>query len=381
MPNLQAALAKENQAIVTMQGQASSQSFGSVLTSLQRDESVDELSQLSAIHELQNVLESGSLEELIERIHAQELFDELPEIIDGQLIFTNEEDISVLTAHSEWLASIVEVKQLQEEKVFTIDVEAFLQQLNDISERFTVDQLEEGARVPSMFIVLVQMIGLQDTEDVSKTGQTKAQQLLRGISEELAEQIAQSTQQTMRTKSEMAGASITKKDAIIPKEQSITASITSIQQLMGKWSPTTEKPETTSPLIKQFATMFKRANFGQVGGAQRLSIQLYPEHLGQVRVELTQQNGLLTARILASTAQGKDMLESHLHQLRQAFMQQNIQVERLDIAEMLTETPYDRQQHAFEEQSKEQHESEQQSHQEDQKSFDAYLSEVEELDA
>ncbi len=30
--------------------------------------------------------------------------------------------------------------------------------------------------------------------------------------------------------------------------------------------------------------VFKRANFGQIGGANRLLIKLYPEHLGQFLV-------------------------------------------------------------------------------------------------
>ena len=61
-------------------------------------------------------------------------------------------------------------------------------------------------------------------------------------------------------------------------------------------------------LIKEMQTIFKRSNFGQTGGTNRLLIKLYPEHLGQVRIELLQINGIMTARILASTALGKEML-------------------------------------------------------------------------
>ena len=77
-------------------------------------------------------------------------------------------------------------------------------------------------------------------------------------------------------------------------------------------------------LIKEMQTIFKRSNFGQTGGTNRLLIKLYPEHLGQVRIELLQVNGIMTARILASTALGKEMLDSQLHQLRSAFLQQNL---------------------------------------------------------
>ena len=77
-------------------------------------------------------------------------------------------------------------------------------------------------------------------------------------------------------------------------------------------------------LMKEMQTIFKRSNFGQTGGTNRLLIKLYPEHLGQVRIELLQVNGIMTARILASTALGKEMLDSQLHQLRSAFLQQNL---------------------------------------------------------
>lgn len=100
-------------------------------------------------------------------------------------------------------------------------------------------------------------------------------------------------------------------------------------------------------LIKEMQTIFKRSNFGQADGTSRLLIKLYPEHLGQVRIELLQVNGIMTARILASTALGKEMLDSQLHQLRSAFLQQNLQVERIDVSQMLQDTAKNDRDQAF----------------------------------
>lgn len=100
-------------------------------------------------------------------------------------------------------------------------------------------------------------------------------------------------------------------------------------------------------LLREMQNIFKRANFGQTGGTNRLLIKLYPEHLGQVRIELLQTNGVLTARILASNALGKEMLDSQLHQLRSAFAQQNLQVERIDITQMLDESSKNDHQHGM----------------------------------
>lgn len=133
-------------------------------------------------------------------------------------------------------------------------------------------------------------------------------------------------------------------------------------------------------LLRELQNVLKRSNFGQLNGTNRISVKLYPEHLGQLRIELLQTNGLLTARILASNAVGKEMLENQLHQLRSAFLQQNIQVERIDIAQMLDETNYLDREHAFgqqfnKEQDSDNHKSDQD--EEEQKSFDQYLIEVE----
>ena len=100
-------------------------------------------------------------------------------------------------------------------------------------------------------------------------------------------------------------------------------------------------------LLREMQAIFKRSNFGHTGGTNRLLIKLYPEHLGQVRIELMQTNGVMTARILASSALGKEMLESQMHQLKSAFLQQNLQVERIDISQTLDDTMKNEHQHGM----------------------------------
>ena len=100
-------------------------------------------------------------------------------------------------------------------------------------------------------------------------------------------------------------------------------------------------------LLREMQAIFKRSNFGHTGGTNRLLIKLYPEHLGQVRIELMQTNGVMTARILASSTLGKEMLDSQLHQLRSAFLQQNLQVERIDISQALEDAPKNEHQHGM----------------------------------
>ena len=133
-------------------------------------------------------------------------------------------------------------------------------------------------------------------------------------------------------------------------------------------------------LMREMQNIFKRSNFGQIGGTNRLLVKLYPEHLGQVRIELLQVNGVMTARILASTALGKEMLDIQLAQLRSAFLQQNLQVERIDVSQTLQDTPRNDRDNAFSQHFRhEQEELEENDDQneEEQMTFQEYMIELE----
>ncbi|MGE7909030.1 flagellar hook-length control protein FliK [Lysinibacillus xylanilyticus] len=137
------------------------------------------------------------------------------------------------------------------------------------------------------------------------------------------------------------------------------------------------KPAQSEAFLKEMQAIINRAQISNAQGITRLSLKLYPENLGTIRIELVQNDGVLTARLLASTAHGRELLDSQAHQLKQAFVQQNIQVDRLDIAQSLQDA--DRQQrdqsffnNFFKQQQQE--EQEQKSDDDDEgKSFSDYL--------
>ena len=144
----------------------------------------------------------------------------------------------------------------------------------------------------------------------------------------------------------------------------------------------TEKvPESRSEaLMREFQAILNRANFGQTGGTNRLMVKLYPEHLGQVRIELLEINGVMTARILASTAMAREMLDSQMHQLRQAFNQQNLQVERIDLSQTIQEPSKNDREQAFSkqnEQQKEQLTEQDQNQDEQERTFEEFMIELE----
>ena len=145
-------------------------------------------------------------------------------------------------------------------------------------------------------------------------------------------------------------------------------------------TPAARPTSQAEELLTKLQGLFKQTNFGQLNGTNRLLVKLYPEHLGQVRIELLQTNGVMTARILASTALGKQMLDSQLHQLRQSFSQQNIQVDRIDVTQAVQDpSRNDRSQQFNQQQFKgndEQQEQHRESDSEEQQTFQEFLVEI-----
>ena len=90
---------------------------------------------------------------------------------------------------------------------------------------------------------------------------------------------------------------------------------------------------TQEKFIQQFESILSKADFSGNNGVNKLLIRLNPEHLGTLRIELIQQDGVMTAKILASTKEAKEMLENHLHGLKQSFAGQSLPVEKVEISQ------------------------------------------------
>lgn len=104
------------------------------------------------------------------------------------------------------------------------------------------------------------------------------------------------------------------------------------EEVIVRLTETSSNERKARELVRQFTTVLQKSHFSQGLQTKSMTIRLYPEHLGSLRIELTQKDGAMIARVLTSTSMAKDMLDSQIHQLRQAFVQQNIQVDKVDIS-------------------------------------------------
>lgn len=83
--------------------------------------------------------------------------------------------------------------------------------------------------------------------------------------------------------------------------------------------------------VREFTNVLSKANWLKNPMQSKLQINLYPEHLGTLKIELVQKDGVLSARILASSLAAKDMIDTNLSSLKNSFALQNIQVEKVEV--------------------------------------------------
>lgn len=138
-----------------------------------------------------------------------------------------------------------------------------------------------------------------------------------------------------------------------------------------------ERSAQSEALAKEIQNLINRSQLSNNQGTMRLVLKLFPKNLGQIRIEVMQKDGVMQARLLATTSTGKELLDSNLHQLKTAFAAQNIQMERLDIAQSLQDAERSKDQNFFNNFFRQQQEEpeEQKKEEEEQQSFDEFLAE------
>lgn len=68
-------------------------------------------------------------------------------------------------------------------------------------------------------------------------------------------------------------------------------------------------------------------------GFTEARISLNPEHLGQVDIKLTMQNGQLIAQFMTKSTDAKELIDQQMAQLRSALLAQGLQVEKIEVTQ------------------------------------------------
>lgn len=71
-----------------------------------------------------------------------------------------------------------------------------------------------------------------------------------------------------------------------------------------------------------------------------MELQLYPEHLGKIQINVVSKDGIMTARIVAETEAAKQAIENGLTNLKESMQQQNLKVDAIEV--MVATTGFER---------------------------------------
>lgn len=317
---------------------------GGQKTSIQQSQKFGEVFQQVAGTMENQTEESAEGQDLMPKIldaeTVEELFEELGITYEDGFVFPEEGRIiplEDLVNMEEMIALFpMDLPQLNEivQRFLGEDVE--IENISDLLQKADfealqnniISSLEKGGKEAEDAMRFLQLVKLTQVTS-EKTGQP--------VSEEVKELLETVTKEVKITKQETQGAvqNIIKQVETleVPNQtpQTVTRTVTITL-------PNENRTSQGEELMKQIETLISRSALSSKQGTIKLLLKLNPENLGSIRIELVQKQGMLSARMLTSTAIGKEMLDSHLNQLKQALLQQNISFDRIDIGQSLQET-------------------------------------------
>lgn len=118
-----------------------------------------------------------------------------------------------------------------------------------------------------------------------------------------------------------------------------TGSVVTVGQLaMRDGIAAPVKPAAPSVPVEHFGKemggfLVSKLEIVKLQGMSQARISLYPEHLGQVDVKITMQNGQLIAQFVTEHAFARESLEGQMAQLRSALQAQGLQVNKLEVTQ------------------------------------------------
>lgn len=89
-----------------------------------------------------------------------------------------------------------------------------------------------------------------------------------------------------------------------------------------------ETPVTGREIVNQVVEQI-RVNMNQ--NTTSMEMQLYPEHLGKIQINVVSKDGVMTARIVAESETAKQAIESGLANLKESFEKQDLKVDAIEV--------------------------------------------------
>ncbi|RSK27031.1 flagellar hook-length control protein FliK [Bacillus sp. HMF5848] len=104
------------------------------------------------------------------------------------------------------------------------------------------------------------------------------------------------------------------------------------QQLIMHTGQSSGTGKQGQQLVDQFLKTINKGKFMTLAdGSKQMTIRLNPEHLGSLTVKLSQSNGEMIARIIASSSKAKEMLDANIIQLRTSPVTQGLAIDKIEV--------------------------------------------------
>lgn len=104
------------------------------------------------------------------------------------------------------------------------------------------------------------------------------------------------------------------------------------------------KGDSTKTFVQEIEKIILGGKFSaSTNGMAKLNIRLTPEHLGTLNIELISKNGELSAKIITSSLGAKELMESHIHLLKNNLSTSHIQLDRVVVVDQSPEQAFTQQ--------------------------------------
>lgn len=137
------------------------------------------------------------------------------------------------------------------------------------------------------------------------------------------QQQQQSGQETGKQAFEQAEVPVEAKVQTVPVRQ-MNVMQNQIQELLAERVGSDTSEQILEQVLQQVKTTMKQ-------DVTSIQMQLYPEHLGKVSIEVVSKNGVMTAHIATENESAKAALESQINVLKETFEAQGLKVESVEV--------------------------------------------------
>ncbi|MDO5157001.1 MAG: flagellar hook-length control protein FliK [Eubacteriales bacterium] len=276
-------------------------------------ESMDELSL-----GLSDVLSEEGLKTVFLDVKDAEISDLL---VDETL---NTEWTALTEVLSDTLADTFEMNEEQMKMIDTMDVQQVVDYLSDDNEPIVISDVADNeennnALYNQEIVIDTQTQSVANGTDASSMdldddnqSQGKEQQTQAGIANQ------KETKHTYTKKTEY------QDNSVLESLQHALDQTQDIQNLQEAIDVPVSGKEIVSQIVEQITVRMNQDHTA-------MEMQLYPEHLGKIQINVVSKDGVMTARIVAETEAAKQAIESGLTNLKESMEQQNLKVDAIEV--------------------------------------------------